>query len=168
MVQMSPQFMYGTEQTIPTKWKLFLKNGRNKAPLLQFLFKCWCTYNSGKLRGLTLYVCENDQCYCLVPAATNDAIVRLQRVPELACDHEEADTRMLLHASHTTGHTSVLVQSRDTDVFVLLLHLSFAVPGKLYFLTGVQDGTRILNVSEIAQKLGEKCRALIGFHAFTG
>ncbi|CAB4043452.1 Hypothetical predicted protein, partial [Paramuricea clavata] len=91
------------------------------------------------------------------------------RVPELACDHEEADTRMLLHASHATRYINVLVRSPDTDVFVLLLHFSLTISAKLYFLTGVKDCTRILDMEYIAQQLGaEKCKALIGFHFFTG
>ena len=111
----------------------------------------------------------SDQCHRLSPAATNDARVIVQRIPELACDHEEADTRMLLHASHATRYNNVLVRSPDTDVFVLLLHFSFTIPSKLYFLTGVKDHAQILDIAHIAQELGEeKCRALIGFHAFTG
>ncbi|CAB4017001.1 Hypothetical predicted protein [Paramuricea clavata] len=126
-------------------------------------------YRSAKLRGLTLYVCENDQCHHILPAATNDACVIVERVPEFACDHEEADTRMLLHASHATRYNNVLVRSPDTDVFVLLLHFSLTIPAKLYFLTGVKDRTRILDMEYIVQQLGaEKCKALIGFHSFTG
>ena len=161
--------IYGPEQKIPTQWKKFLKHGPNKVSLLQFLFQSWCMYRSAKLRGLTLYVCENDQCHHILPAATNDARVIVERVPELACDHEEADTRMLLHASHATRYNNVLVRSPDTDVFVLLLHFSLTIPAKLYFLTGVKDRTRILDMEYIAQQLGEeKCKALIGFHSFTG
>ena len=161
--------IYGAEQKVPTQWKKFLKHGPNKLALLHFLFQSWCKYSSSKLCGLTLYVSESDQCHCLSPAATNDACVIVQQIPELACDHEEADTRMLLHASHATRYNNVLVRSPDTDVFVLLLHFSFTIPCKLYFLTGVKDRARILDIAYIAQELGEeKCRALIGLHAFTG
>jgi hypothetical protein len=49
---------------------------------------------------------------------------------DLSCSHEEADTRMLLHAMHadkefgrknTKGR--IIVKSPNTDVFVLCVHL---------------------------------------------
>ena len=59
-----------------------------------------------------MYVTTEDQCWRADPAAC-------EPVPELRCNHEEADTRMVLHARHTGG-TSV-IHSDDTDVLVLLL-----------------------------------------------
>ena len=37
------------------------------------------------------------------------------------CSHEEADTRMLLHAAHAAicGHGKILIKTVDTDVVVL-------------------------------------------------
>ena len=37
------------------------------------------------------------------------------------CNHEEADTQMLLHVVHATahGHQKVSIQTVDTDVIVL-------------------------------------------------
>ena len=64
--------IYGAEQKVPTQWKKFLKHGPNKVSLIQFLFQRWCMYRSAKLCGLILYVCVNDQCHCLLPAATSD------------------------------------------------------------------------------------------------
>ena len=40
-------------------------------------------------------------------------------VPELRCNLEEADTRMLLHAQHAGG--KYVLHADDTDVLVLLL-----------------------------------------------
>ena len=39
------------------------------------------------------------------------------------CNHEEADTRMLLHAVHAArhGHTKVVLRTVDTDVLVLAI-----------------------------------------------
>ena len=41
-------------------------------------------------------------------------------VPELECNHEEADTRIVLHA-HDAGTRTCAIHSGDTDVLVLLL-----------------------------------------------
>ena len=100
------------------------------------------------------YVCVNDQCHCLLPAATSDALSLLKESLNLLVTM----TRMLLHASHATRYNNVLVRSPDTDVFVLLVHFSLTIPSKLYFLTGVKNRTRIIDMEYIAQQLGEeKC-----------
>lgn len=47
-------------------------------------------------------------------------IVETTEVVELECDHEEADTRLLLHAKHASDHgfSVVVTKSPDTDVHV--------------------------------------------------
>ncbi len=82
---------------------------QTKYPYFNSFFRVGACIGLQSYVGLTLYVCENDQCHHILPAATNDAGVIVERVPELACDHEEADTRMLLHASHATRY-NVLVR----------------------------------------------------------
>ena len=54
-------------------------------------------------------------------------------MPELNCSHEEADTRMILHAKHI--QEPVLIHAEDTDVLVLLLSGS-NVLGDVYMETG--------------------------------
>lgn len=44
----------------------------------------------------------------------------LEFTEPLTCSHEEADTRLLLHAEHDSSSRSlVIIQSPDTDVLVL-------------------------------------------------
>ena len=66
----------------------------------------------GRLGNRIMYVTTEDQCWRL-EAATCDP------VPELECNHEEADTRIVLHAQHAGG--TCIIHLDDTDVFVLLL-----------------------------------------------
>ena len=161
--------IYGAEQKLPTQWGKFLKYGKNKEALVQFLFQHWSTYKSEILHGLTLLVCHNDECHKLLPATADNEAVIVEKINELCCDHEEADTRMLLHASHASGFENVVIKSPDTDVFVLLVHFSLHICASLFFVTGVKENVRIIHINTIAQSLGEnKCKALIGFHAFTG
>ena len=42
------------------------------------------------------------------------------------CNHEEADSRMLLHASHAAqhGHHAILIRTVDIDVVVLACSLA--------------------------------------------
>ena len=47
-----------------------------------------------------------------------------REVPHLSSNHEEADTRLVLHAldAKDAGHQHKVVKCRETDVFLLLLH----------------------------------------------
>ena len=49
-------------------------------------------------------------------------------VPLLDCNHEEADTRMLVHAKFSEG--TVIVHADDADVFSTILpkHKAFIIP----------------------------------------
>ena len=85
-------------------------------------------------------------------------------------NHEEADTRMILHANHAArANRRLVVHSPDTDVLVLSVSLfrSLDCP-ELWFRTGVKDRHRLIPVHDIAHALGEKiCSSLPGFHAIT-
>ena len=89
------------------------------------------------------------------------------------CNHEEADTRMLLHASHAAqhGHHAILIRTVDTDVVVLAVSLvqGWKSDDKLWLAFGTGHSFRYLAAHEIAAELGqEKARALPMFHALTG
>jgi len=66
--------------------------------------------------------------------------------------------------------TGVVVRSHNTDVFVLLLHFSSNIGLQILFDTGVGNKRRILSVNNIVVPAisSDVCRALSGFHAFTG
>ena len=56
--------------------------------------------------------------------------------------HEEADTRIILHAksAHMDGHKRIVVSCRDTDV--LVLHIADGLSEELWMRIGTsQDGT---------------------------
>ena len=46
-------------------------------------------------------------------------IDRIETVPELQSNHEEADTHTILHARHVQG--PCIIHANDTDVVVLIL-----------------------------------------------
>lgn len=92
-------------------------------------------------------------------------------VRALHADHEEADTRLLLHAKHATKDVArVVVQSPDTDVlFLSVSHCEEIECRELWFRTGVEDRTRYIPVHKIAARLGKQlCKAIPAFHALTG
>ncbi|XP_070559991.1 uncharacterized protein [Ptychodera flava] len=92
-------------------------------------------------------------------------------VQELRCDHEEADTRLLLHTKHAASYEdtdTVIIRSPDTDVIILTISIIHCLQANLYqHITG-RNG-RILHVNRIADGLGEKAaQALVGIHVFSG
>ena len=81
------------------------------------------------------------------------------------CNHEEADTRIVVHVRHALerGAESVLVRTVDTDVVVILV-------GKFHDLLAYNQRAKLWVAStKSVLTLGEsKSRAIPVFHAFTG
>jgi hypothetical protein len=66
------------------------------------------------LGAVTLIFSVTGKCFEITKAAVRE-------VPGLTWSKEEADTRLAVHARHTTGtHKHVIVILEDTDVFVML------------------------------------------------
>ena len=74
-------------------------------------------------------------------------VVRFGNAPliqSLTCNHEEAETRMLLHASHVAGMVSRdMITFPDTDVAVLLYTT------ELWFKTGVKVLVRYTPIQDL-------------------
>ena len=88
------------------------------------------------------------------------------------CSHEEADTRMLLHAAHAAanGHARIMIKTVDTDVVVLAI-ACFEQLGasELWIAFGAAKNLRYIAVHELVEILDtDRSKALPFFHAFTG
>ena len=117
-----------------------------------------------------LFVTNGSSCALLnsVDGATS---IEVQSVPELDCTHEEADTRLLLHAAHAAanGYSNVALRSPDTDVAVLPYSVRYDIDAHLYFKTGTKARTRIISIDQLTACHGKTvCRAHPSLHAFTG
>ena len=159
----------GSIQKVPRQFKKFLSLGQNKESLIEFIFNHLCSMQlQAKLRNLLLYFTHGQRCHRFYVDEGNET--RIEEVPELNSDHEEADTRLLLHAKNaSTSHRAVTVRSPDTDVFILMLGHKSTIDASMYFDTGSGNQRRVLDVDKIYRQLGAQlCDALIGFHAFTG
>ena len=132
----------------PNQFKKYLANGRNKELLIEFIFQCWTRCDSGILGTVPLVVSHGDVCNS---TDVNDAVVAVTEVPDLFSDHEEADTRLLLHAHQAAQvFSSVIIKSPDTDVMVLSLAKSKDFHGcLLLFMTGSGSNNRIINITEL-------------------
>ena len=90
--------------------------------------------------GTTVYLAHGDACAKFVPSMMGQKVT-VTEVDCLACDHEEADTRLFLHAKFATdeGARSITICSPDTDVAIIALDALWRLPlgTTLLFHTGI-------------------------------
>ena len=88
------------------------------------------------------------------------------------CNHEEADTRLLLHVldGSSTGIRRISIVTVDTDVVVLALRHFVALNlDELWVEFGVGKYRRYLPIHEYVRSLGERvCSGLTFWHSLTG
>ena len=97
---------------LPANWGEFLKVDSNKTELFRYLAE-----------QTTMLPCESNKCIL----SSSDTVVLSSSVdvtPEISpCTHEEADTRLILHASDCArqGIDNIILRTVDTDVVVLAI-----------------------------------------------
>ena len=86
---------------------------------------------------------------------------------------------MVLHANHASSDSNpIVISSPDTDVFVICLAFQHIINSDIFFLTGVKNSRRTINISVVAENIFvtlNLCEAskemimesLIGLHSFT-
>ena len=153
-------------------WKSSLTNGSFKAKLTKFY---------------TLYIaehcntCINMNQHVYVSGGIDEKALKVSNdvvhiIEQLRSNHEEADTRMLLHVAYQARHNAkrVIVVSPDTDVFVLLVyHFSHMGVSEVFFKTGRKsthaDLTRFIPIHNVVCKLNEEqTNILLSVYALTG
>ena len=154
-----------TSTQIVSQRRAFLSRITNKTSLIAFIVGEWkkAQYR-GKLQQKILYATVYDKCYRI----TSHGSVEM---PALRCHQEEADGRLLLHASHAAGegYQAIVICSEDTDVFVLSLAFHDKIKAALFLKCGTKTRRRVVDIGKVAGTVGiDICRALIGIHAYTG
>ena len=82
-----------------------------------------------------LFVTSKATSYSLSPGSSAIQPVTCKEVAELHCNHEEADTQLLLHASHAANmHERIVVRSPDTDVFLLSIAMQQTIRKELFMM----------------------------------
>jgi len=124
-------------------WQKFLSNSENKRKLFELLAD---EISSATIPGVQLISTKHKDAV----SSTRDDMDILR-----PCNHEEADTRILLHVADAAnqGITRVLVRSRDTDVLVLCVANLGNIPGleELWVSTGTSSYQKYLAVHELTQ-----------------
>jgi hypothetical protein len=159
----------GPSTPLPKQWEKYIKNPRNKANLSEFLCERWsCSGKEQLALGQQLVLGGGFKGGKECKLVTRGQVVQM---PALESDHEEADTRLVLHAHHASSdHSQVIVQSPDTDVAVICMHTYTSMKCKeLWLLTGVKEKRRYIPIHKIVSEVGPGiCKALPALHALTG
>ena len=163
----------GPDQRRPKDWQKALKSANFKTAFLNFLAQEW-TANAdvSKLAGHHIYLAVEEVCHLYT---VHQCSVFHEEVADLACSHEEADTRIVFHLSRLqlNNNPTVAVRCSDTDIFVLLLfHISQLSHKPLVWMDvrlSSNNTRRFINISQLANHMDKKVvAALPGFHAYTG
>ena len=152
------------DMTVPKEWKKFLSRGENKENLAAY-------YTNFIIETVGSQLERNETIF--ISGGLKDRAIYLNKdehmdISELKCNQEEADTRIVLHASYAANHGAnrIVVKSPDTEVLVLLLHhRSNIIAKKIFFHTGRMgthvDMKRNIPVHVLFNCLTEEQRAIL-------
>ena len=81
----------------------------------------------------SFYFAVEDKC---IQLSVNDGKVVCNEITELNNNHEEADTKLLLHAKHASenGETTIIIKSPHTDVANLACHFCRNVSARILIM----------------------------------
>ena len=164
---------------LPKNWHKFLCNSTNKNNLFQYLARPDgdVIHNHGQdviSTSLINSTILNKTCISEVTYFELEQYQSLENTMTMIspCDHEEADTRLLLHCLHASqlGFDNIMISTVDSDIVVLCTHFFDRLQLKeLWIKFGVSKHIKYLAIHEISKSLGpEKCSGLLFFHAFSG
>ena len=148
---------------LPRKWNDFLRDARNVKELFDFL--------TNKLRIMS--VPENKEIF----VTSGDDVIGIGTEHGMSqCNHEEADTRIIIHVQDSLqrGSNTIMVRTVDTDVVVLLVGHFYSLRDQhpsadIWVAFGTGKHFCYYHINTICANLGvERSWALPPFHAFTG
>ena len=151
---------------LPSNWSSFLSMEENKADLTDFLSQQLMDRAQTLPANQTVITAggyKDPECASSSNGPDPDA---------LQSSHEEADTRMILHAREASqqGYKRILVYSRDTDVMVLLVHFFKTISApEIWMCAGTKQKPKYIPIHSIVGAIPDDiCEVLPSFHAVTG
>ena len=135
----------------------FFDNIENKTDLLRLLIEYLKREDVSKTLRIPIIVNDKDSTRKI--SDDSQSII-------FECNHEEADSRMVLH--NCLEDTNVLVVSKDTDVLVLMVFVFvYHQPNKEWFMKIEAD--KYVNIGAIVKHFGDEfCLKHTHIHALTG
>ncbi|VDI52493.1 Hypothetical predicted protein [Mytilus galloprovincialis] len=151
-----------TDSTIPSNWELFLRIDDSKTELFAYLAEQLLTLTASV--QTTVVLTKGSEEVCNKPDKNNGNLS--------PCNHEEADTRILLHVADAvkSGMHNIMIRTVDTDVVVIAVSAVHKLNiTSLWIAFAVGINFRYIPVHEIALFMEPyKSYALLFFHAFSG
>lgn len=147
------------EVPLPQVWKHFIDLSENKAQLASFLSQQLMEKAKSLPENCELVTAGGFESINTASSSTRASVEYLQ------ADHEEADTRLVLHSkeAHGQGYGRTVVICADTDVLVLLIHFRGLLSKEVW----MKQGKKFIPIHEI--DLDESVREhILGFHAVSG
>ena len=103
--------MTGCNKT-PKNWQSFLRDSNNKVELFHFLAD-----KIAEIHTRNVIIVTKEE------FALSNQMISLDHVAP--CSHEEADTRIFVHARHAVmeGNQTLMIKANDTDVVVIAISM---------------------------------------------
>lgn len=124
------------------------------------------------IQNKKIFLTVDHQCYSY---QVHENSVNKTGETKYECYHEEADTRIIFHASKAEPGSRILIKASDTDVLIILLgNMHKLMESESFLASSTTKKTNnqfvdCINCTDLALKLGIKlCQSLPAFHAFTG
>ena len=145
---------------VPRNWQQFLHEEGNKTELFAFLVE---HIRHILVTDKQIVTTNSSGVVCIPPKNTSYLA---------PCNHEEADTRMIVHLADALrdGFHKIMLRSSDTDVVVLAVAAVARMNvQELWIAFGTGKNFRYIPIHEIVASIGpNKSEALPMFHAYTG
>ena len=145
---------------VPSNWQGFLRDDKNKTELFKYLAEKTMSLSNEKQ---------------VISTKGNSICCTKERIdvkPLAPCEHEEADTRILLHAKDAVinGYPKIIIRTVDTDVVVLAIAMFDTIGAKeLWIRFGTGKSYRSIPIHSLCSYIDkQKAKSLPFFHAFTG
>ena len=151
-----------------------MSSNENKNALFRFIVAEWKKENYRlPIGSKSIFVTDGEKVFKI----NEDAVIA---IPELESNHEDADTRMMLHAQHASQHfQKILISIPETNVFIICLSFQPVTNTNLYFITGVRNSRQLINIGAVVENINQNLNlceppkesllsAFVRFHSFTG
>ena len=152
---------------MPKNWESYLRNETNKMELFQYLSGV-IAQSAFDERKVVITTCDKN----VLQNPCADNIVVRSEYPLSPCNHEEFDTRVMLHAANAVsqGYNRILIIANDTDIIVLGISFFTEIGAeKLWVSFGMGKKKRYISIHDICSTMSPaKANALPAFHALTG
>ena len=131
----------------------FLRDSSNKTELFSFLTSKVVQFNFPPEKAVHI--------------TFGESVISLGLCSKPNCNHEEADTRIVVHLLHDLEHgmKTIKVRTGDSDVVTILL-ISVQPSADIWVAFGTGKNFRFYSINAICASIGEsRARALPVFHA---